>query len=102
MYSGTGFLTKEGRAAAIYHGQASGRNHIAIAKDIRLSSWERPYPVEPKTVDGADAEMNHWDPDCFLIGDIYYAISGGRNPPLIKSRDLKNMVVVLNIPLMRS
>lgn len=92
MYSGTGFLTKEGNAAAIYHGQASGRNQIA--KDNRLSAWERPYPVEPKTMDGAEAEMNHWDPDCFLIGDTYYAISGGRKPPLIKSRDLKNWTLV--------
>jgi beta-fructofuranosidase len=33
MFSGTGFLTKEGRPAAIYHGQGSDRNQIAIAKD---------------------------------------------------------------------
>ena len=42
MYSGTGFITKEGRPAAIYHGQASGRNHIAIAKDRQISAWEKP------------------------------------------------------------
>ena len=94
MFSGTGFLTKEGRPAAIYHGQASGRNQIAIARDNRLSAWEKPYPVEPKTADGTDAEMNHWDPDCFLMGDTYYAISGGQNPPLIKSRDLTNWTLV--------
>ena len=94
MFSGTGFLTKKGCAAAIYHGQASGRNQIAIAKDNRLSTWEKPYPVEPKTVDGTDAEMSHWDPDCFLIGDTYYAISGGQNPPLIKSKDLRNWTLV--------
>lgn len=94
MFSGTGFITKEGRPAAIYHGQASGRNQIAIAKDRRVSAWEKPYPVEPKTVDGTDAEMNHWDPDCFLIGDTYYAISGGENPPLIKSKDLNNWTLV--------
>ena len=89
MFSGTGFLTREGRPAAIYHGQASGRNHIAIAKDNRLSAWEKSYPIEPRTADGAEAQMQHWDPDCFLIGDTYYAISGGKNPPLIKSTDLK-------------
>ena len=94
MYSGTGFLIKEGRAAVIYHGQASGRNQIAIAKDNRLSAWEKPYPVEAITVDGTDAEMDYWDPDCFLIGDNYYAISGGRNPPLMKSRDLKSWTLV--------
>lgn len=38
--------------------------------------------------------MNHWDPDCFLIGDTYYAISGGQNPPVFKSEDLKHWVYV--------
>lgn len=90
MFSGTGFLTKEGRVAAIYHGQASDRNQIAVAKDNNLSAWEKPYPVEPKHADGSEPEMYHWDPDCFLIGDTYYAISGGPNPPLIKSADLVN------------
>ena len=90
MFSGTGFITKEGRPAAIYHGQASGRNYIAIGKDNRLSAWEKPYPVEPKTAAGDDVAMRHWDPDCFLIGDSYYAISGGGNQPLFKSQDLVN------------
>lgn len=94
MFSGTGFLTKEGRPAAIYHGQASGRNQIAIAKDNQLSAWEKPYPVEPQQPDGSEPTMYHWDPDCFLIGDTYYAISGGPNPPLIKSTDLVKWTVV--------
>jgi len=94
MFSGTGFITKDGKPAAIYHGQASGRNQIAIAKDNRLSAWEKPYPVEPKTADGAEAKIGHWDPDCFLIGDTYYAISGGINPPLMKSKDLRNWIHV--------
>lgn len=94
MFSGTGFITKDGRPAAIYHGQASGRNQIAIAKDNKLSSWEKPYPIEVLTKDGKEPEMNHWDPDCFLIGDTYYAISGGQNPPVFKSKDLKNWVYV--------
>ena len=52
-------------------------------------AWERPYPVEPKTVDGGIPDMVHWDPDCFLIGDTYYAISGGHNPPVMRSHDLR-------------
>jgi len=94
MFSGTGFITKEGRPAAIYHGHLSGRNQIAIAKDNRLSAWEKPYPVEVLKKDGKVPDMNHWDPDCFLIGDTYYAISGGQNPPVFKSDDLKNWVYV--------
>jgi len=94
MYSGTGFLTKEGKPAVIYHGGGSGRNQIAIAKDRTLSAWEKPFPVEPRTADGEEVEMKHWDPDCFLIGDTYYSFSGGRNPPLSKSKDLKNWTYV--------
>jgi beta-fructofuranosidase len=90
MFSGTALLTKEGAVAAIYHGQASGRNQIAIAKDDQLSAWERPYPVEPRMPDGSAPEMHHWDPDAFLVGDTYYAISGGANPPLLRSQDLVN------------
>lgn len=94
IFSGTGFITKDGRPAAIYHGQASGRNQIAVAKDNKLSSWEKPFPVEVLTKDGKEAEINHWDPDCFLIGDTYYAISGGQNPPVFKSKDLKNWIYI--------
>lgn len=94
MFSGTGFITKEGKPAAIYHGQGSGRNQMAIAKDRRLSAWEKPYPVRVLNADGTEAKMNHWDPDCFLIGDTYYAISGGQNPSLFKSKDLKNWTLV--------
>ncbi len=94
MFSGTGFVTREGRPAAIYHGQASGRNHIAIAKDNSLSGWEKPYPVEPKSAAGGESAMQHWDPDCFLIGDSYYAISGGRQQPLMKSHDLVDWTYV--------
>jgi sucrose-6-phosphate hydrolase SacC (GH32 family) len=96
MFSGTGFITKEGKPAIIYHGRGSDRNQIAIARDNSLSDWEKPYPVEPMTADGKEPAMRHWDPDCFLIGDTYYAISGGGNPPLMKSKDLRNWTYVGN------
>ena len=94
MYSGTGFELKDGRPAAIYHGESSGRNQIAIAKDRRLSAWEKPYPVDVRNADGTEAKISHWDPDCFLIDGIYYAISGGTNPPIFKSKDLKNWTLI--------
>jgi sucrose-6-phosphate hydrolase SacC (GH32 family) len=94
MFSGTGFTTKEGRPAVIYHGQASGRNQIVIAKDRLLSAWERPYPVDVTTSGGGTAMINHWDPDCFLVGDTYYAISGGKQPPVFKSKDLKTWTLI--------
>lgn len=94
MFSGTGFLTKDGRPAVIYHGEGSGRNQLAIARDRALSAWEKPYPVEVKNTDGTEAMMHHWDPDCFLIGDTYYAISGGDNPPVFQSKDLKSWTLI--------
>ncbi len=94
MFSGTGFLTKENRPAVIYHGESSGRNQIAIADDYELSAWQKPYAVDVRDATGAPANINHWDPDCFRIGDTYYAISGGPNPPLFKSSDLKTWTLV--------
>jgi len=90
MFSGTGFMTREGRPGAIYHGQGSGKNWIALARDNRLSAWEKPFPITARTPDGREADIPYWDPDCFLIGDTYYAISGGQVPPLMRSWDLRN------------
>lgn len=94
MFSGTGFFTRDGRPAVIYHGQGSDRNQIAFATDRSLDAWEKPYPVDVRNADGTEVKMNHWDPDCFRIGDVYYAISGGENPPLLKSSDLRTWVRV--------
>jgi len=90
MFSGTGFLTKEGKPAIIYHGQGSGRNWIQYPLDDQLNTWSEPEPVLPKTADGGVADIRHWDPDCWLDGQTYYALSGGQNPQLMKSADLKN------------
>jgi beta-fructofuranosidase len=90
MFSGTGFFTKDGKAAMIYHGQGSGRNWLAYALDANMDKWSKPEAVEPKSEDGQAAKMNHWDPDCWLNGDTYYALSGGGDPDLMKSADLKS------------
>lgn len=90
MFSGTGFFTKEGRPAIIYHGEGTGRNQIAFAEDDLLERWSKPIPVNPKTEGGELPAMRHWDPDCWLDGDTYYAISGGQDPHLMKSTDLRD------------
>jgi sucrose-6-phosphate hydrolase SacC (GH32 family) len=92
MFSGTAFLTKEGVPAIIYHGAGSDRNQIAFAKNDDLSEWTKPIAVEPRTADGEPADMRHWDPDCWRIGDTYYALGGGGNPTLATSDDLKDWV----------
>jgi sucrose-6-phosphate hydrolase SacC (GH32 family) len=89
MFSGTGFFTKDGRPAMIYHGQGSGNNYLAFALDDNLDKWTHPVAVKPKTKSGQDARIRMWDPDCWLNGDTYYAISGGGPPHFMKSSDLK-------------
>ncbi len=96
MFSGTGFFTKEGQPAIIYHGWGSGRNQLAIAQDDKLETWGKSYPLEPKINPGQDGDkIANWDPDAWLDGDNYYALSGGspgsgKPPTLFKSTDLKN------------
>ena len=45
MFSGTGFITKEGKPAIIYHGRGTGRNQISYALDDKLEHRrEERYP----------------------------------------------------------
>ena len=90
MFSGTGFFTREGQPAMIYHGFGSGRNQLIFALDDNLDDWTNPRAIEPLNEDGKEPEMSHWDPDSWLMGDTYYALSGGRDPDLMKSDDLDN------------
>ena len=89
MFSGTGFITKDGKPAIIYHGQGSNRNQLAFALDDNLEQWTKPVAIMPKEASGEDSKVRQWDPDCWLNGDTYYAISGGGPPYLMKSPDLK-------------
>ena len=96
MFSGTGFFTKEGRPAIIYHGQGSGRNQIAVAEDDQLEKWSAPWKLEPKIRPDQDgSKIANWDPDAWIDGGNYYALSGGspgsgKPPTLFKSADLKS------------
>lgn len=89
MFSGGVFITKEGRPAVIYHGLGSGYNQIAIALDDDLEKWTKPYPMVGLKKDGTKSAVKYWDPECWLEGDAYYAISGGKGAFLFKSSDLK-------------
>jgi len=90
MFSGTGFFTKEGEPAMIFHGDESGWNWVSYALDDNLDKWSKPDPTKAKTKDGKLAKVKYWDPDCWLYNDTYYALSGGKDPDLMKSKDLKN------------
>ncbi len=94
--SGTGFYTKEGRPAVIFHlgTFTTGRIHTSVSADDLLDRWETPVPVIPRDANGNEVNIHDWDPDCFLIGDTYYAYNGGWDPKIMKSTDLENWTFV--------
>ena len=97
MFSGTGFFTKEGKPAAIYHGEGSGKNWIVYGEDDTLDTWSKPEAIIAKSADEPDGDIRYWDPDLWLRGDTYYALSGGRPPLLMKSNDLKEWEYLGNL-----
>jgi beta-fructofuranosidase len=92
MFSGTAFLTKEGKPAIIYHGQGSGRNQIAFALDDDLNEWKKldSNPITPETQEGDEhhGKYRSWDPHGWLEDDTYYAIFGGQRPAVAKAPTL--------------
>ena len=91
IFSGTGFITKEGKPAAIYPGLSDpGRSYVTVADDNQLSGWSKPYPVLPTGVPEGKRVVLAGDPDLFQVGDTYYAYSAGDNLELVKSTDLVN------------
>jgi hypothetical protein len=90
MFSGTGFFTLEGQPAMIYHGVGSGHNQVTLALDDNLDKWTKPVPALALDENEEPVEdMYYWDPDCWIIDKTYYALSGGKDPELMKSDDLK-------------
>jgi sucrose-6-phosphate hydrolase SacC (GH32 family) len=90
MFSGTGFFTQDGTPAMIYHGEGSGRNMISYAMDDNLDQWTKPEPIIPLKENGEEPDFYNWDPDIWEIDNTYYSLSGGKDPKLMKSFDLKN------------
>ena len=85
MFSGTGFMTLDKKPAIIYHGENTKQNFIIISKDYNLSKWSSPFPINEKK-----SKTNFWDPDCFIINNFYYSISGGLKPRLFRSKNLQD------------
>lgn len=91
MFSGTGFYTREGTPAMIYHGVSSGLNYIMQAEDANLDQWSDPVAIKPTDENGVFVdEVEYWDPDIWFRNDTYFALSGGGDPEMMKSKDLKN------------
>ena len=94
MFSGTGFITKDGRPAMVYHGQGSGRNWISYALDDNLDHWSKPEEMLPHDKDGKPVtDMPYFDPDLWINNGIYYGLNGRNrrsSAVIMKSDDLKD------------
>ncbi len=101
IFSGGAFVDKEGVPTIIYHGVGAG-TCLARATDDELIGWEK-HPANPVIPIPAVSESGHdvynvFDPHCWLEGDTYYAILGGKVKPfdlrdtayLFTSKDLSN------------
>ncbi|MBT3346745.1 MAG: glycoside hydrolase family 32 protein [Gemmatimonadetes bacterium] len=89
IFSGGAFIDKTGVPTIIYHGVGAG-TCLARALDDELIEWEKypENPVIPETREGAEGfgVYNVFDPHCWLEGDTYYAILGGK----VKPHDLRD------------
>ena len=94
MFSGTGFMTKDGQAAMVYHGLGSRRNWISYALDDNMDQWSEPELVLPHDKDGNPVtDMPYFDPDLWINNGIYYALNARSNresPVIMKSDNLKD------------
>ena len=98
MFSGTAFMTKDGRAAGTYHGWGSHRNWISYALDDNMNKWSKPELMVPKGPDGKLMEWEpYFDPDIWLMDGMYYGLNGRssrQSPTIMKSEDLKDWTYI--------
>ena len=94
MFSGTGFITKDGRPAMVYHGKGSERNWISYALDDNLDQWSKPHEMTPRDKDGKlMTDMPYFDPDIWINNGIYYGVNGRSSKEsavMMKSDNLKD------------
>ena len=94
MFSGTGFITKDGRPAMVYHGKGSERNWICYALDDKLDQWSKPHEMTPRDQDGKlMTDMPYFDPDIWINNGIYYGVNGRSSKEsavMMKSDNLKD------------
>ena len=98
MFSGTGFFTKEGKPAMVYHGQGSGRNWIQYGLDDDLDKWSEPEVMLPKDKDGKLMEREkYFDPDIWIRDGVYYGLNGKssrESATIMKSENLKDWTYI--------
>lgn len=94
MFSGTAFLTKEGKPAHAYCGWGSNRNWIQHALDDDLDEWSKPAVMIPSDETGKlMVNEPYFDPDVWIMDGQYYGLNGRsshQSPLIMKSENLKD------------
>jgi sucrose-6-phosphate hydrolase SacC (GH32 family) len=94
LWSGTGFITKDGRPAMAYFGHKTERNWISYALDDNLDQWSKPHEMLPRYQDGKPVtDMPYFDPDLWINKGIYYGLNGRNrrsSAVMMKSDNLKD------------
>ena len=88
--------TRRSRATACSAARASLPRKVSLPSSITargpaetswLSPWTTiwksgpdPLPIVPRDASGQEPKMRHWDPDCWLNGETYYAHQRRRQP----------------------
>ena len=94
MFSGTAFLTREGKPAHAYCGWGSNRNWIQYALDDELDKWSEPEVMIPSDKTGKlMVNEPYFDPDVWIMNGLYYGLNGRsshQSPLIMKSENLKD------------
>jgi len=92
MFSGGAFLSKEGIPHLIYYGLGANANRLAYATDDDLKVWKK-ISTPALTEDPAE-KYSVFDPDAWFDekSGYYYQISGGMNPALFKSKEMRTWI----------
>lgn len=80
IFSGNGFVNKDGAATMLYHGVNAG-NCIATSTDPNLDHWTKlaANPIIPNPPAGSAEAKRYqsWDPHGWVENGMYYAVFGG-------------------------
>ena len=90
IFSGNGFVDKDGsQVIYLYHGTSAG-NSIATSSDKNLDNWKKlpTNPIIPNPGEDEEKPYRSWDPCGWIEGDTYYALFGGQRPAIFKARQL--------------
>lgn len=90
IFSGNGFVDRDGsQVVYLYHGTSAG-NSIAISSDRNLDNWKKlpGNPIIPNPREGEDKPYRSWDPCGWVEGNTYYALFGGQRPAIFRAKRL--------------